>query len=453
MKRVHVNTRLKNDVVSILVIFAGVCATDTPFFSKYCYMVLITLLGLLGVIQVKRQNLAVFRKLRHNRYLVYLGIYMLLITSSRQIGEFLSDGDISHLSAGLGNVIYVLGAAMFFSLYSKERICLFCGSYVTFFCCVFLLTGKWILYDYGDVSRTIGIYFNPNYLAFFALGSVCFSLILYYYSGKFIKTICIISIGLSLAAIINSGSRAMYIGVIISLVIILFNLFFHFAQRRMVSSKKAERIIAFVISLFVIVSVAGAYFSPHMGNAIIDAVHGVDRTSEPIWSLCAPAKDTNNVETLEKLREENSSDGIERILNGAYTTGGSFSTNRRLDIWKSYLERFNEYWLFGSSPIDNGFYFPEFSRVYVTHNTFLNIIFQYGILALLFFIFALWNCFFPASKVRYLSSRNICELCLLSFCVFSCFHDIVDYPLFWCVIALTLRLSNSARTKQNSQCE
>ena len=474
-KAVH---RVRDRMLSFLVVLAGVFATDTILFSKYCYMAIIGLLGLLGLIHVGSQNGSVVRKLGNNSSLACLGLYMFMIVAGKQIVNLVANGISGSLTAGFGNVIYVIGAALFFSLYSIKKIRLFCSAYIITFCGIFLFTGKWTLYDLGDVSRTIGIYLNPNILALFSLGTLFFSLLFYSRVGKAGKVGYLFSGALATASILNSGSRAMYIGMISAILLVILIS----ARKNVFKLQARSLLIQTCISLFVMIAMV-LLFMPRMENAIIDNVHDIDKTDSSVCGIIFSSKSSENdsgdvwaesdniVENQEKFEEkqensvvqvkpqrqvnsqieihneknavmskEDSTTGIDRLFSRHLTLAGAISTNRRFAIWKRYLERFGEYWLFGTGPNEDGLYFPEFSRIYVPHNLFVNIVFKYGFFALPLLMLALWKCFRPIMHKKHSLDSTICLFCMLSCCVFSLFHDTIDYPIFWCIFALTLRM-------------
>jgi O-antigen ligase len=80
-----------------------------------------------------------------------------------------------------------------------------------------------------------------------------------------------------------------------------------------------------------------------------------------------------------------------------------------------------------------------------SHNTFIDLFTNVGLIGLLLFLFFLYRIFFKL----YILNENFLLLTLLSITIFSVFHNILRHPLYWIVVFSLYTFSHRNKNKTN----
>lgn len=374
---------------------------------------------------------------RGNFLYLSIGIYLFLLITGKRILSLAFVTENISIITGFGEVIYVLFGFFFFSMCELKKIKLFMIAYAATFTGYFLLFGQNTLYDIGNVCRTVGAYGNPNTLALYGGVSLCFSLYLLNMADKR-KYIYALMAGISLAGVINSASRSMYLGILISLFCVG-TYFILFQKRRHSFLLNRRSLLLAAFFLITAIAISFAYY-PRSENAVINYV------------------DKGNADkgNAEKARQKSSAREeavtvIDRMVGKKEETEtSSFEGNKRFEIWNEYFNKTDDYLLLGADIDSGSLYFSESWRTYDPHNSFIYFLYKYGILGLALFILLLIQVFtLTLSKGRLLKQQYILlfGLCIVLF--HGMFHDAVKTGIFWCVLGLTYRygIRNNRRYK------
>lgn len=414
--------------ISIIVVVAGVTANIPIPYFKYPYLFLVMLLIILAIIYLFiNKKIPTF--IKENWLFLSFGIYLCCIVTSKHILMFLEKNSEMSLLTGYGEVLYILFGLFFFNVYSEKKILLFMKSYVYTFVVAFLIYGKNTLYDYGNICRTIGVYENPNTLALYACVALYFSLFLYRYAKKKLKAIYFVTASVSVASIINTTSRAMYLAVAASSVFFLFTLFIKKYKRKYewknVIIKDSLSLCVFVLTVafFVIL------YYPKAENATVDATK--DEIEQVLESQMNRESQTNN-------KGENHKNIYNRIFGKEQSTvGASVKNNTRFDIWKEYLKNIKEYFLWGNREGNDALFFEDYDRMYVPHNIFLSVFYKYGFIGLILFCFVLLIPAVTVLKERQINmGQCILFMGMCALLIYGLLHEATNTGIFWSMIGL-----------------
>ena len=415
------------NILDILIVLAGISATGTIYISKYVYIICITILCTCEIFHLVKTH-ALQKTIKNYIFFITLGLYSISLVLGKQILNLYENGITSSLVSDFGNCIYIIGAALLFGFYSKRKTNLFINSYILGFVGSFIMTGQDTLYDVGNVCRTLGAYDNPNHLAMHASAAFFFSLLFCIKRvGPSINLFYSAAAAISLAAIINSGGRAMILGLLVVFLCALFLLGLYMLCGKIhIKRNEVNRNIVIYLWFTVILVATISLYLPKVQNARIN-----------LASNATVKKNTN--QDSNKNDERSVIKILDRMEDKKLTSAASFTENRRFDIWSGYIKHMNEYILFGSDINKDGLYFTEYGRVYASHNMIFYILFKYGIVGFLLFIMLLTHIFLQFIHKR----RKTIELyiyygCLLSLCIFGMLHESTKFPVFWCVIGLAI---------------
>ena len=120
---------------------------------------------------------------------------------------------------------------------------------------------------------------------------------------------------------------------------------------------------------------------------------------------------------------------------GRMTTFEPGSDNGRLDIWRIVIKNWTDRPLFGHG--SNSMYL---NQGVAAHNTYLELLYNYGLVGLLLFVGFLWKC------VTKLKLQDATVAVFLSVVIQMCFLSCLDNRCFWVIISLIV-LSNNKGLK------
>lgn len=350
------------------------------------------------------------------------GIYLILLISGKRFLSFFYLTENISIITGFGEAIYVLFGFIFFSMCELKKIKLFMLAYVATFTGCFLLFGQITLYDLGNVCRTIGAYGNPNTLALYGGVSLCFSLYLLNMTERK-KYFFVLMAGISLAGVINSASRSMYLGILMSLFCVgIFFMLFQKKKGSFLLSRRSLSLMAFFVLTSMFISFA---YYPRSENAVINY---------------ADTKKTDEVRQKSSNRDGAVSVIDRMVGKKEETQTSSFEGNKRFKIWGEYFNKIDDYLMLGADIDSGSLYFSESWRTYDPHNSFIYFLYKYGIPGLALFILLLIQAFTLTLSKGRLSKQQY--ILLFGFCAVlfhGMFHDAVKTGVFWCVMGITFR--------------
>lgn len=266
-----------------------------------------------------------------------------------------------------------------------------------------MISNNYILSQFGSVFQFSGGFLDPNYYSMYVLFGFWLSLYIISLNDekpfRFLKVISYIFMFACLYWILIASSR----GIILALIfgIIVFLCFFR-------PFKKAFKIVFILILCILTILI----INPEIRKNLTYRFH----------PQC----------------NQNSSDSKKYISNQQYIFEGS----GRLEIWNEYLAAWQDYFLLGQGELKSTNIITKSSVLppdKVTHNTFLEILVEYGIFGLLLFLFS----FFSFGKIIYLGWKNnkfgfnpILGGIFISLLVVLFFYNILESRFYWLAIGI-----------------
>lgn len=410
-------------LLNILIIIAGISLNMPLPGFKYIFLLSAILLSGIGSIHILKEKV-LFLFIKNNwSYILFCTLSFLIIAIKRII--MLGNGQDISIITGFGEVVLAAFGLIFACGFSYNQKKVLMEAYVLTFATAFILWGKNTLYDYGNVCRTIGAYTNPNILALYASVAFFMSLLLVYNTKTVQKYIFVITSSISLACIIHTSSRAMYLALLIVCAIYLGTRLFAFLKNKgnchikVVSKSQVLNLILFVSMLLICLWI----YYPKLENVVIDATEG----------------------EVEKVLEEENSQmanrtgvAFDRILNeGGLSDRATIADNSRFDIWKEYFLHIKEYFWFGNQTGSEVLYLEAYGRDFVAHNMLISTFYKYGIFVLFIFGIVLLRpfCYFITSK-KVKKNLGILILALCAIGGYGMLHETTTTGVFWMIVGM-----------------
>jgi len=248
----------------------------------------------------------------------------------------------------------LMGYAFASLLRTKKQFIILSLAYGTGFSLIMVIGacigGGYVTIEKDFLVRFAGSFLNPNSLGTSALMAVFLNIfVLTSQNVKILKRLfSIVFVGIGILGVLISGARSNMLGLFIGLLVMIMHI------------PKIQRKIQFIVGLLIIVSIV-FLFVPQ-----------------------------NFKETL-KYRTS-----IQTILE----TRGA----KRFDLWHTYIEAMPKYILIGNGYGRKRKVIQTFSgKIYTTHNSYLAVLVEFGLIGFLLFIMCLWQLW---KKISYSSKQT-----------------------------------------------
>ena len=443
IQKISVDKRC-NAILSVLIVFSGVFLHLPIWHFKYLYMICAGCVSALACIKICLDG-SIKSWIKENWVYLIFVVYLFLLVTVKKLIQ-IRNGTMDSIITGYGEPLYALFALLFFGAFSKKKIKLFMLAFVGTYVVVYSSTGFYSLYDVGNVCRSISLYENPNILSVYAVVSLAFSILLAVQTLKpVVRCFFALCGALSVSAIINSSSRAMYLGIVAAaLLFVAMIIYFRVVQKRRfrLTMKFLPYICVFLAASAIFIYV----YRPLPERAIINLVEdeNVQETTATSATESENLVDSSLQTTPEPENQEtavsNSSVlfGVDRITNDEdLTITASATENIRFFIWKTYLDRVSLDTFWGSDPGTDTLYFEDYGRDYAPHNVLIYMLFLYGVPGL--FLFLLLLIYFAKAfftRKTFSVCYSVAVLCFFALLVYGMFHTVSKDAVFWCIVGL-----------------
>ncbi|MFC0277277.1 O-antigen ligase family protein [Enterococcus devriesei] len=356
------------------------------------------------------------RKFTYDKFLVFFIIVLVIsIVVNRQFGV------VSNLKLMVWNSIYFFlvyeSGKTFYkedSFFIKINFSLIIAWFVVSFLSLIMFLLKFGYEKYTSPqeririgfleSRLFGLFGDPNYGA---IVCIVVSILSIFYlingwnkKGVLLKLFLIINIAIQFSVLLLSGSRS---ALLISFVIVGISTFIY---SFIFSSKRSSRnfVVRMIISLIVTLAVTGFYFL--LQKETKDILQTIPEHVK--YEL----KFENTKNKVELGTEKDNKKNNEVSLVRKDVAQNKDISNMRFSIWKSAIEIFKTTPWVGTSPRNLIPYAQKYlpntfiaQRLFVAHNTFINVLVSTGIFGFLLFVFFLiWNAI--SIIIFYFKNRN-----------------------------------------------
>ena len=412
-------------MISVLLVASGIFIHPFSYF-KYFFMLsaggVIFLAGMRAVYQNKFVGIV-----KKAPVFFFLAIYLALLVSIKHFVRFYSPDVQVSLVSGYAHVIGVLFAFFLIFGCTRRETDVFFASYSVFFTIIFFFTGRDTQLDAEYVCRTISLYGNPAILTVFAAVNLFISVIAFYRIKHKIRYFFLLSASLALVAVIYSVSRAILLGLAAAAILLAIRFFAKWIKKGIPPMNHLRSALFSCLFFLVSFSLFAVIYEPKPDNAIDNRAKNnaeqVTGAGESNGESNA-GQSVNYILAFDRFNEENVS------------VNSSVENNFRLTIWAQYIKSLDQYVWFGSEVVHDKIYVEAAHLNYETHNCFLYMLYCYGIVGLVLFIYLVYKaCWIPFHIKSKDPTYFLVFLCFVAFTVDSMFHAEPKHAIYWCVLA------------------
>lgn len=445
MNTKNVLEKMTNILLYISTFFISIPGT---FFNKSIQIFLIVaMLYILAVIVWLYKNHRLKEIIIKGKIYAVFTIMIFVISTVKYIVEILCDKDITFFTVYQIVIFAIFGFFVFAKIYVNNKVIskLFMIYAYTTTMLIVINQNKY-LFDLGNY-RFEGAYKNPNILALYAVISIM--QLIYLIAQKcgliLINEICI---SICVASCILSQSRSGMLGLVVGLLLTTILEILNRGKGKWIINalKRATCIIIItVISLLLIKPSVSDRESARISGAIDTAeIHNKEYElplNNVLVRVCSVSNYNLHVKTVDERGNYNIKMMVESNKNDRFSLDGTGSSsikgNLRYTIWEAYMKNLPDYFWFGTDyslsdrPVIEG-------KVRDSHNTFIFLLFRYGIfvassvvIVLIYISVKLYK------KNRISSSTAVILSMLMSMIAISLLNDLPNTALYYFVIAVS----------------